>query len=239
MRRVECRNCGDVVIEEIPWSDGKRQLTRAYMLFLARWARKLSWKESAEVFHISCDQVCDAVEYVVGWGLEHRTLESIRAIGVDEIQYAKGTARAIAEDDGAPRPRAPLSSSSSPRAARGLAQIQHLSARLHGGRRADGEGGRPRAQSRQGGRMRELEEAWIIRALGNSPRASAVCQGPKERLLGSACPKIPRKPEAPAVPGRSASRGRGPATTRDHRGSPGTEAHGTRKAAPCRRAGTP
>jgi Transposase len=34
--------------------------------------------------------VCDAVEYVVRWGLEHRTLESIRAIGVDEIQYAKG-----------------------------------------------------------------------------------------------------------------------------------------------------
>src|ERR1035438_4248425 len=27
---------------------------------------------------------------VVGWGLEHRTLQSIRAIGVDEIQYAKG-----------------------------------------------------------------------------------------------------------------------------------------------------
>ena len=25
-----------------------------------------------------------------GWGLEHRTLESIFAIGVDEIQYAKG-----------------------------------------------------------------------------------------------------------------------------------------------------
>ncbi|MGD1214851.1 MAG: hypothetical protein ABR861_07675 [Terriglobales bacterium] len=27
---------------------------------------------------------------LVGWGLEHRTLQSIRAIGVDEIQYAKG-----------------------------------------------------------------------------------------------------------------------------------------------------
>src|SRR5258708_14435216 len=60
------------------------------MLFLARWARKLSWKETAEAFHTSWDQVCDAVEYVVGWGLEHRTLEPIRAIGVDEIQYAKG-----------------------------------------------------------------------------------------------------------------------------------------------------
>src|SRR5439155_17663370 len=90
MRRVNCRNCGMVVVEEVPWGDGKHQLTRAYMLFLARWARKLSWKETAESFHTSWDKVCDAVEYVVHWGLEHRTLESIRAIGVDEIQYAKG-----------------------------------------------------------------------------------------------------------------------------------------------------
>jgi transposase len=65
MRRVDCRNCG-VVVEEVPWGDGKHQLTRAYMLFLARWARKLSWKETAEAFHTSWDQVCDAVEYVVG-----------------------------------------------------------------------------------------------------------------------------------------------------------------------------
>ena len=89
MRRVDCRNCG-VVVEQVPWGDGKHQLTRAYMLFLARWARKLSWKETAEAFHTSWDQVCDAVEYVVGWGLEHRTLQSIRAIGDYEIQYAKG-----------------------------------------------------------------------------------------------------------------------------------------------------
>jgi transposase len=89
MRRVDCRDC-DVVVEEVPWSDGKHQLTRGYMLFLARWARKLSWKETAESFHTSWDKVCDAVESVVAWGLEHRTLASIRAIGVDEIQYAKG-----------------------------------------------------------------------------------------------------------------------------------------------------
>src|ERR1019366_917223 len=71
------------VVEEVPWSDGKHQLTRAYMLFLACWARKLSWKETAEAFHTSWDKVCDAVEYVVGCGLEHRTLESIRAIRTD------------------------------------------------------------------------------------------------------------------------------------------------------------
>jgi transposase len=90
MRRVDCRRCGVVAVEEVPWGDGKRTLTRAYMLFLARWARRLSWKETAEAFHTSWDKVFDAVEHVVTWGLEHRTLGQIDAIGVDEIQYAKG-----------------------------------------------------------------------------------------------------------------------------------------------------
>ena len=60
------------------------------MLFLARWARKLSWKETAESFRATWDKVHDAVQYVVAWGLKHRTLGPIDAIGVDEIQYAKG-----------------------------------------------------------------------------------------------------------------------------------------------------
>jgi transposase len=90
MRRVDCRRCGVVVVEEVPWGEGKRQLTKAYMLFLARWARKLSWQETAEAFRTTWDKVFDAVEHVVTWGLEHRTLAPIDAIGVDEIQYAKG-----------------------------------------------------------------------------------------------------------------------------------------------------
>ena len=90
MRRVDCRRCGAVVVEEVPWADGKRTLTKAYMLFLARWARRLSWKETAQAFRTSWDKVFDAVEHVVTWGLEHRTLGQIDAIGVDEIQYAKG-----------------------------------------------------------------------------------------------------------------------------------------------------
>jgi len=90
MRRVECRRCGVVAVEEVPWGDGKRTLTKAYMLFLARWARRLSWKETAEAFRTSWDKVFDAVEHVVTFGLEHRVLGQIDAIGVDEIQYAKG-----------------------------------------------------------------------------------------------------------------------------------------------------
>ena len=90
MRRVDCRRCQAVVVEEVPWADGKRTLTKAYMLFLARWARRLSWKETAEAFRTSWGLVFDAVEHVVTWGLEHRVLGQIDAIGVDEIQYAKG-----------------------------------------------------------------------------------------------------------------------------------------------------
>jgi transposase len=70
MRRVNCRRCGIVAVEEVPWGDGKRTLTKAYMLFLARWARRLSWKETAEAFRTSWDKVFDAVEHVVtpsGW----------------------------------------------------------------------------------------------------------------------------------------------------------------------------
>jgi transposase len=89
MRRVHCKTCG-VVVEEVPWADGKHSLTNAYMIFLARWARKLSWKETADSFRTSWDKVCHAVHYVVDWGLAHRTLGPISAIGVDEIQYAKG-----------------------------------------------------------------------------------------------------------------------------------------------------
>jgi transposase len=90
MRRVDCRRCNAVVVEEVPWGNGKHTLTNAYMLFLARWARRLSWKETAEAFRTSWEKVFDAVEHVVTWGLEHRTLGQIDAIGVDEIQYAKG-----------------------------------------------------------------------------------------------------------------------------------------------------
>ncbi|MEJ7608701.1 MAG: ISL3 family transposase [Bryobacteraceae bacterium] len=89
MRRVNCGQCG-VMTEEVPWGMGKHSLSRVYMHFLGHWARKLSWKETAESFHTTWDKVHDSVQYLVQYGLEHRVLAPIRAIGVDEIQYAKG-----------------------------------------------------------------------------------------------------------------------------------------------------
>ena len=88
MRRVQCRHCG-VKVEEVPWAMGKHTLTKAYMLYLAHWARKLSWKETAISFGTTWDKVCHAVEYVVQWGLEHREFGPVRAIGVDEIHIGR------------------------------------------------------------------------------------------------------------------------------------------------------
>ena len=48
-RRVDCRRCG-VHVERLPWASGKRTLTTTHMQFLAHWARKLSWKETASSF---------------------------------------------------------------------------------------------------------------------------------------------------------------------------------------------
>jgi len=65
MRRVDCHRCQAFVVEEVPWADGKRTLTRAYMLFLAHLARRLAWKETAEAFRTSWDKVFEVVEHVV------------------------------------------------------------------------------------------------------------------------------------------------------------------------------
>lgn len=89
LRRVACGTCG-VKVERVPWAEGKQQLTTTYQWFLARWAKKLSWSEVAESFHTSWEKVAQAVAMAVKYGLEHRDLAGIKAIGVDEIQWRRG-----------------------------------------------------------------------------------------------------------------------------------------------------
>jgi transposase len=89
MRRVECRRCG-VTVEAVPWASGKMQTTHALVWFLASWAKVLSWKETARRFRSSWDTVFRCVEYAVRWGLKHRSLDGICAVGVDELAWKKG-----------------------------------------------------------------------------------------------------------------------------------------------------
>jgi transposase len=87
-RRVQCPEHG-VVVEHVPWSDGKRPVTIAMMCFLSRWARRLSWRETARAFGTSWECVYRSVEWFVEWGLAHRKLENIHSIGVDEIHWGR------------------------------------------------------------------------------------------------------------------------------------------------------
>ncbi len=88
-RRVQCRRCG-VRVEAIPWAEGKHQLTTTYAWFLAAWARRLSWTGVAEVFHTTWDHVFRSVAMAVRWGLAHRDLTGITALGLDEFARRRG-----------------------------------------------------------------------------------------------------------------------------------------------------
>jgi transposase len=89
MRRVSCARCG-VTVEMVPWCDGKNQLTTTYRWFLATGARRLSWSEVASVFRTSWDSVCRAVGHAVEWGLAHRDLSGLTALGIDEVAWGRG-----------------------------------------------------------------------------------------------------------------------------------------------------
>ena len=59
------------------------------MAILAMWARRMSRRETAQAFQVSWEAVFRLVEWTVGWGLKHRVLEGVRAVGVDEIHWAR------------------------------------------------------------------------------------------------------------------------------------------------------
>lgn len=92
MHRVDCPRCG-VRVEEVPWACGpakRDQMAKAYMQFLAGWAKRLAWRTVAEAFHTSWDAVRRSVQWRVAWGLANRSLEGITAIGTDDLHWGKG-----------------------------------------------------------------------------------------------------------------------------------------------------
>src|SRR6266542_4685522 len=71
MRRVDCRTCQAVAVERVPWAEGKSPLTTTFKVFLASWAKRLSWSEVACIFRVGWDSVYMAVEWVVDYGDKH------------------------------------------------------------------------------------------------------------------------------------------------------------------------
>jgi transposase len=91
MRRVECRVCDAIVTETVPWAVGKETTTKTFQWFIAAWAKRLSWKEVATTFGTTWNTVLAAVKNAVEWGQANADYSGVKAIGVDEIKYQKGT----------------------------------------------------------------------------------------------------------------------------------------------------
>jgi transposase len=87
-RRIDCGTCGPT-IEKLPWATGKYQICDVFRLFLAQWARLLSWAEVARSFRVGWADVYGAVKWVVDYGIENRDLTGVQALGVDEIHVGK------------------------------------------------------------------------------------------------------------------------------------------------------
>ena len=89
-RRVSCKKCKKVKVEELPWANKGSSITKPYKVYLAMWAKRMSWKETAEAFQSTWYHVYESVKSVVEYGLENRSLKGVEAIGVDEVQWRKG-----------------------------------------------------------------------------------------------------------------------------------------------------
>ena len=89
MRRVDCPSCGPTM-ERVPWAEGKSRITKEYSVFLASWAKRLSWLEVSRVFNVSWYYVFESVDYVVSWGRENLDLRGVLSLGIDEIQWGRG-----------------------------------------------------------------------------------------------------------------------------------------------------
>ena len=89
-RRVNCRSCGGVRIERIPWASGKHRFTRELMVTLATWSRTLPWQQVAKLFGCAWGTVATAVEEAVEYGLAKRDLGELTHVGIDEISRKRG-----------------------------------------------------------------------------------------------------------------------------------------------------
>jgi transposase len=88
-RRVRCATCG-IVVEAMPWSQGKSPLTEGLVVVLATWARLLAWEVVAGLFGVSWATIRAAVRRAVDCGLTERDTSAVLYIGLDEISRKHG-----------------------------------------------------------------------------------------------------------------------------------------------------
>lgn len=88
--RVDCKCCGKIRVEAIPWSRGKCRLTTGLIWVLSTWCKLLPWDQVARLYDVHWNTVATAVREAVAYGLAHREMGGVLYIGIDELSRRKG-----------------------------------------------------------------------------------------------------------------------------------------------------
>ncbi len=90
IRRLDCRRCGRVVTEQVPWARHGACHSRDLQDVIAWLARRCDKDTVRRLLRVSWAAVRNAVTMVVAEQLDDTRLDELFRIGVDEISYRKG-----------------------------------------------------------------------------------------------------------------------------------------------------
>ncbi len=88
--RVDCRRCGKVRTEVVPWARPGARHTRDLQDVVAWLAQHTDKTTITKLLRVSWEAVAHIVTIVVADGLDDARFEGLLRIGVDEISYRKG-----------------------------------------------------------------------------------------------------------------------------------------------------
>ena len=90
IRRLDCRRCGRVRTEAVPWARPRARHSRDFEDVVAWLAQRSDKTTISRLLRTSWETVAGIVERVVAEQIDTRRLAGLLRIGVDEVSYRKG-----------------------------------------------------------------------------------------------------------------------------------------------------
>jgi transposase len=90
IRRLDCRRCGRVRTEEVPWARPRARHSRDFEDVVAWLAQRTDKTTITRLLRCSWEAVAAIVTRVVAEHVDDARLEGLYRIGVDEVSYRKG-----------------------------------------------------------------------------------------------------------------------------------------------------
>ena len=87
--RSDCPQHGPRVVR-LPWAEPNSRFTALFEALAIDWLKQASQKAVANQMKLSWDEIHSIMERAVRRGLERRTRENVRYLGIDEKAYKKG-----------------------------------------------------------------------------------------------------------------------------------------------------